>query len=65
MTDFLAPYQQIVNTFSIPKYKEANPAVYTAATFPFFFGLMFGDVCHGAIILILGIYLFYNHRSYK
>lgn len=65
LNDFLRPYQDIVNTYAIPRYKEANPAVYSVATFPFFFGLMFGDVCHGGILLAFGIYLVISHEHWK
>lgn len=62
-SDFMAPFQTIVETFSVPKYKEMNPAVFTIATFPCFFGMMFGDVCHGSIILIAGLYLIVNEQQ--
>lgn len=35
-------------------YKEANPAVFAIVTFPFLFGVMFGDVGHGSLLLIAG-----------
>lgn len=38
-------------------YKEANPAVFAIVTFPFLFGVMFGDVGHGGLLLIAGILL--------
>ena len=53
--DFTDPFQVIVETFSIPKYKEVNPALLTTVTFPFLFGVMFGDVAHGAALLIIAI----------
>jgi V-type H+-transporting ATPase subunit a len=36
---------------------EANPAVITIVTFPFFFGMMFGDMGHGSIIMLFGLIL--------
>lgn len=55
--DFTFVFQEIVNTYGIPMYKEINPAVFAIVTFPFLFGVMFGDVGHGSIWLIIGILL--------
>jgi len=38
-------------------FKEANPAVFTIVTFPFLFGVMFGDIMHGTMLFLFGIYL--------
>jgi V-type H+-transporting ATPase subunit a len=38
-------------------YKEVNPAVFACVSFPFLFGVMFGDMGHGLLLLILGIVL--------
>lgn len=38
-------------------YKEINPAVFAMVTFPFLFGVMFGDIGHGGMWLIIGILL--------
>jgi len=41
-----------VDTYGVPSYKEINPAIFTQVTFPFLFGVMFGDIGHGLLILI-------------
>jgi len=47
----------VVDTYGIPTYLEANPTVITIVTFPFFFGMMFGDMGHGSIIMLFGMIL--------
>ena len=58
-------YQQIVDTYGIPKYLEANPAVLTIVTFPFFFGMMFGDMGHGSILFFIAATLVLGAESFK
>ena len=42
----------MVNTYGVPTYKEINPAIYSTVTFPFLFGVMFGDMGHGMLLFI-------------
>lgn len=50
-------YQMITDTYGVPSYKEANPSVFNIITFPFLFGVMFGDYGHGSIIWFVGTLL--------
>lgn len=54
--------QEIVETYGIPRYKEANPSYFTTVTFPFLFGVMFGDIAHGLILFLFGLLLCFKHR---
>ncbi|KAL8425148.1 hypothetical protein Efla_006109 [Eimeria flavescens] len=56
-TEFTDPSQMLVDTYGVPRYQEANPAFLTSVTFPFLFGVMYGDIGHGGIVLLLGLYL--------
>jgi V-type H+-transporting ATPase subunit a len=53
---FTAPFQDIVDTYGIPRYREINPALFACVSFPFLFGVMFGDIGHGSILLLLGVF---------
>jgi len=60
---FTYAYQEFVNTYGIPRYREANPALFTAATFPFLFGVMYGDIGHGTFLFLTGIFLVWNEQT--
>ena len=54
LNDFFSPFQLIVNEYGIPRYREINPGLFTIITFPFMFGVMFGDIGHGGLLTLLG-----------
>eukprot|EP00996_Jenningsia_fusiforme_P001938 NODE_278_length_2537_cov_28.874196_g256_i0.p1 GENE.NODE_278_length_2537_cov_28.874196_g256_i0~~NODE_278_length_2537_cov_28.874196_g256_i0.p1 ORF type:complete len:828 (+),score=150.79 NODE_278_length_2537_cov_28.874196_g256_i0:186-2486(+) len=52
---FTSTHQGIVNSYGIARYKEINPACFSVVTFPFLFGVMYGDIGHGLMITILSL----------
>lgn len=54
-----------MNTYGIPNYKEVNPAVFAIVTFPFLFGIMFGDIGHGFVLFLVGAFLCLFNSSLK
>lgn len=38
-----------------------NPAVFAITTFPFLYGVMYGDVGHGAIMTCAGLFLVFRN----
>lgn len=65
VNEFTHPFQEIVNTYGIPMYKEINPAVFAQITFPFLFGVMFGDMGHGFLLMIFGLILVFGNEKMK
>lgn len=61
--EFTGVFQQIVDTYGVPSYKEVNPAIFTCVSFPFFFGIMFGDIMHGFILVVFASYLCFAKRE--
>lgn len=55
LNEFTAVYQSIVDTYGVPRYQEANPALFTAVTFPFLFGVMYGDVGHSTFLFFTSL----------
>lgn len=51
---FLRPFQQLVTNYGYPRYAEIDPTPLMALTYPLIFGIMFGDVGHGAVMTLLG-----------
>lgn len=47
-------FEFLTEMISTPKYKEIDPTIVLAITFPLFFGLMIGDVGYGVAFLSLG-----------
>jgi len=63
--EFTAPFQNLVDTYDIPRYGEANPALFTIVSFPFLFGIMFGDIGHGMLLFGFGLGLMRYGESLK
>ena len=61
--EFTFAPQQVINSYDTPKFKEANPGVFTSVTFPFLFGVMFGDIFAGSMLTAFGIYLIWGTPS--
>jgi len=53
----LRPFQVLVSGYGFPRYNEVEPTVFVALSFLTMFGLMFGDVGHGAAFAVIGFLL--------
>jgi len=63
--EFTEVFQLIVDTYGVPDYKEVNPTLFTIVTFPFLFGVMYGDMFHGLLMFSFGTFLTLFNDSLK
>ena len=54
---WMKPFELFTNTYGAPDYNEIDPTPFFFITFFIMFGMMFGDVGHGAILFISGLIL--------
>lgn len=54
----LRPFQKLIDVYGTPSYAEVEPIAFFAVGFLAMFGLMFGDVGHGAVLFSAGWFLF-------
>lgn len=52
---WLTPFALLVNQYGIPAYGEVDPTPWFAVTFLLMFGMMFGDLGHGAVIALAAV----------
>jgi V/A-type H+-transporting ATPase subunit I len=52
---WLRPFAMLVTNYGTPRYGETDPTLLFALSFVAMFGMMFGDIGHGAVILIAGL----------
>uniref|UniRef100_A0A183BQT3 V-type proton ATPase subunit a n=1 Tax=Globodera pallida TaxID=36090 RepID=A0A183BQT3_GLOPA len=60
---FTSVFQGIVDSYGVASYLELNPAPYTIITFPFLFSIMFGDLGHGILMFLCGLYLVLREKN--
>jgi V-type H+-transporting ATPase subunit a len=63
--EFTAVFQDLVDTYGLPRYGEANPMLLSLVTFPFLFGVMYGDIGHGSLLFLFGLYTIYDSKNLK
>lgn len=63
--DWTRAFQVMVDTFGVPRYREINPALFTAVTFPFMFGMMYGDLGHASVLLGVALWMIWNEKAFK
>jgi V/A-type H+-transporting ATPase subunit I len=56
------PLEMLTNTYGVPSYGKIDPSLLMTISFPIIFGLMFGDVGQGLVLVALGYLLGYHFK---
>lgn len=51
----LRPFGKLVEGYGLPRYRELSPTPFVAISYLLMFGMMFGDVGHGALLALAGL----------
>lgn len=54
---FTTGFQAIIEAYGVADYREINPAFFTIISFPFLYGVMFGDMGHGIIMALVAAFM--------
>lgn len=54
---WLRPFTGLVRSYGVPRYGEFDPTMLFALCYILLFGAMFGDVGHGAVLLVASLFL--------
>ncbi|MFA4922208.1 MAG: V-type ATPase 116kDa subunit family protein [Candidatus Neomarinimicrobiota bacterium] len=60
---FFKPFEMLTATYGLPRYQTIDPTPVLGISFLLMFGLMFGDVGHGLVLALLGLFL--SLKSHK
>lgn len=59
---FTAPFNMVTEMYSMPAYNGIDPNPWIAPFFALFFGIMYGDMAYGLILLIAGLLITFKAK---
>jgi V/A-type H+-transporting ATPase subunit I len=60
----LKPYENYVEMYGLPLYNEIDPTPIVAISYSIIFGIMFGDLGQGFIILLIALFMKYKKKMF-
>lgn len=60
---WLRPFGALVTGYGWPGYRDVEPTLFVAISYLLMFGIMFGDVGHGAILALAGLAMMFAGRG--
>ncbi len=61
---FFRPFEEYVRMYGLPSYRELDPTPLVALTYMLFFGIMFGDVGQGALLILVGAGMWFFKKMF-
>lgn len=61
---FTKPFGMFVEMYGLPGYKDLDPTPFVAITYSLLFGIMFGDLGQGLVLILLG-WLVWHYKKMK
>ncbi len=61
---WLEPFEELVTTFGLSSYNEIDPTPIVTVSFLIMYGMMFGDLGHGLLLLVAGLWLRRRHLDF-
>lgn len=65
LSPMVRPVQMLVNMYGLPRYGTFDPSPSLWFSFFLFFGICFGDVAYGSMLILLGYYIMRRTRAYE
>lgn len=59
---FSRPFEYYTEMYGLPNYNEIDPTTFIAITYTILFGIMFGDVGHGIVLLFAALFMWKKRR---
>lgn len=59
---YLRAFGMLLEAYGLPRYREIEPTVFVALSYVLMFGMMFGDVGHGAVLALAGWWMYWTGR---
>ena len=60
---FFKPFEMFVGMYGLPAHNEMDPTLFVGLTYSFIFGVMFGDVGQGLLLVIVGALVYHFKKS--
>ncbi|HIH44405.1 MAG TPA: hypothetical protein HA257_04815 [Candidatus Methanoperedenaceae archaeon] len=62
---YMRPFEYLVKKYGLPSYYEIDPTCVIFVSFPLIFGMMYGDIGHGIVLLALSMLVYFIEKFWR